>query len=528
MGCKSIAEQVAAALGKSDVNTSDQLPVIDNDTLYRVTVGDLALSLGLTGSLTSVGGSGVDVLTGTAPDYEIRKIRGGNGITAQQNIQGGITINANLANAGGASAGERLIPNTDTDPIRFKRIKAGTGIELSADSQSITINNTQATGDVASQVVVVSTIDDFPSAVLGVITLADNTVYRLINTVSTSNRFVMGSDTIITSDDPYASTLAYTGTGTMLTTSNGNQSISEITLDCPNGTLIDTTGNTSGNLLMRWVRVLELKDFGAIEKPVSGLYDILIVLLTGAGGINYGTQTTARANLTELTVLSATNAALNLVDLGTATFDAFVLTGVQILSTVAGQNFLSGAAASGNMTSGNIGLVRGVTIEGDMTALDTISTDDAGWDFSDNNTIADTDPHAVIYLNAEADTTIAAAGTPVQVNGTFTATDTQVYTAVASGTVTYNGRRPSFARVDTTISFEPVSGSNKDLFVQLAKNGTPVTGTKISRTASAGSAAVVSLDWGLELQESDEIALLVGNDSDTTNVTVFQALLRVS
>ena len=50
MGCKTIPEQLAVALGKSTVNNSDTFPVVTNDTLYRVTIGDLSTSLIRVGS----------------------------------------------------------------------------------------------------------------------------------------------------------------------------------------------------------------------------------------------------------------------------------------------------------------------------------------------------------------------------------------------------------------------------------------------------------------------------------------------
>ena len=114
-----------------------------------------------------------------------------------------------------------------------------------------------------------------------------------------------------------------------------------------------------------------------------------------------------------------------------------------------------------------------------MAALDTISDDHAGWDFTDNNKVPNTNPHAVLSLDSGTVSTITVAGTPVQVSGTFTAQNEQIYSVAANGTVTYNGRRDKLAKIDTTISLEPASGTNKVIFVQLAKNGTVVAVTKI-------------------------------------------------
>lgn len=527
MGCPTVKQAFEDALSKSTLNTADELLIYDNGTIYTVTYGTFVTELGATGSLSPDSDSGsVDILTGTAPNYVLRGLRGGNGVGVQANIFGSITINANLNNKGGAADGERVLDNTTGTTLNFKRILAGNGIGVSSTANSITITNelVGATGDI----VTVSELADLPSAVAGVITLADNTVYEFISDVSTSSRFVLGSNTVLRSADPYANTLTYTGTGTMFTTNNGNQSLHEMSFDCPNGQFIDTTGNTSGSLLIRWIRIIELKDFGVMEKPILGVYDVLIALWTGSVGLNFGTQTNARSIIDRITVLSATNAALTAIDLNGATFDAFSIDGFQVLASVSGQTFLTGAASGGNITGQNIGFVSGVVIEGDMVGLDTISVDDAGWDFTDNNVIENTDPHAVLSLDSPTATTISVAGTPVQVNGTFTTQNSQVMSVSAGGVVTYNGRRNKFARVDVTMSLEPVSGTNKVLFLQIAKNGTVVAVTKVTRTSSSGTAAVVSLDWALDLATGDTVSVFVGNDTDTVDVQVNQMLLRVA
>lgn len=527
MGCKTIPEQLAVALKKDTVATTDRLPIVTNSTLYDVEVGNLITSFGLTGSIAGANdGGAAAILAGAAPNYIIRGVKGGNGITAQLNINGNITINQNVGNAGGTSAGTGIVKNTTGARIDFKRIKAGEGISITSDSNSITITNSLA-DPTTSQIVTVASLSDLPSPVSGVITLADDTLYNFVNSVASTNRFVLGSNTLIASPSPFTIQLTYTGSGNMFTFGNGFAGIRGIGVACPNGTLFDSSAVTSGTLLSDFVLLSEVKNLGTLKHGSVGLYNWFTVLHTGSG-FQYLATTAARLRMNNMTFRESTDATAVMLDLNGATFDALDITAFQNLDTVAGQKFLKGAAGGANMTAGQIGYVSQCTIKGDMAGLDTISVNDPGWDFYGNNKIADTDPHAVLSLDAPATTTITVAGTPVQVNGAFTAAAEQVYTVSAAGVATYNGRRDKFARIDLTMALEPVSGTNKNLFIQIAKNGTVIPATKIVRTASAGSTAVVSVDWGVQLADGDALSIFVGNDTDTVDVSVKQMLLRVS
>lgn len=140
MGCKSFERQLAEALGKENVNTSDFMGVVENDTLFRVSVGSFITSMGFTGALTSVAPFGdISLLGGDAPKYEIRGLRAGAGMTIQRNPQGSVTVASNVGNAGGNNDGERLIQQTNANRILFKRLRGGNGIRLTSTNSSIEI-----------------------------------------------------------------------------------------------------------------------------------------------------------------------------------------------------------------------------------------------------------------------------------------------------------------------------------------------------------------------------------------------------
>lgn len=145
MGCPTVKKAFEDSLNKSTLVTSDKVLVYTAGTIYNVTYGDFATQLGVTGSLTdlsTLSSGAVPLLAGTAPDYNIRGIVGGNGVSAIQNAQGNITINMTAGNAGAAADGLGLIVNPAASTVNWKRIRAGSGIDLTSSANSVTINNT--------------------------------------------------------------------------------------------------------------------------------------------------------------------------------------------------------------------------------------------------------------------------------------------------------------------------------------------------------------------------------------------------
>lgn len=524
MSCPTIKKAFEDSLNKTTINLTDEFLVYDQGTIYNVTYGTFVNNLGATGSIADgANGAGVSILTGIATSYTIRGIQGGNGINTS--VSGGnVVLSQSIAAAGTSNDGLSIIKTASGDTIQYKRIKAGAGIRIDSVTDSLVITNEES--GVSLNSVSVNELSDFPTAVGGVITLADDTLYQITSNISTSNRFVCGNNTVVCAADPRIVDLTYTGSGTMFTASNGAFEIKEIGINCPNGTLLDTTGATN-NFLMRWVRFGNIKDFGNLSHPVVGIYDIFVAQHTGQG-FTFGTGVDMRLAMNNCTVANTTSPTSVFMNLNGTTFDALTMDSITFLNSTTGQIFLKGLAAGGNITDGNIGVVRNVQINGNMTALDTITENDEGWDFANNNKIADTDPHAAFYMSAPATTAIATAGTPVQVNGTFTNKDLQVYSATAAGVATYNGERQKYARIDITCALEPASGTNKLLFVQIAKNGSVLPETKIVRNSSAGSPAVISIDWSERLSKTDTISIFVGNDTDTVDVAVNQLLVRVA
>ena len=164
----------------------------------------------------------------------------------------------------------------------------------------------------------VSSVDDFPSAVVGVITLADNTVYQINGTIDIgSNRLVMGADTFIKGNSRDIDVITSTTTDALITSTNSFR-IWTLGFVCNSGTLLDLNG----------AGVEDFYSFGLAFESTGGLGDIASFRNVTLFNANFSTFTngiTLTGTNINLVIafsgFSETTSATNHIDLGTATFD---------------------------------------------------------------------------------------------------------------------------------------------------------------------------------------------------------------
>lgn len=526
MSCSTIAQEIRKALKKENINNSDILAVVSNDTLYGVTFASIVAQLGVTGTLTdgSVNTEAIPILSGTAPNFVIRGVAGGNGVTAQAGPSGNVMLSVNMANAGGNADGAQILQSNTTRQFALRRVKAGNGIRVVQNNDNILIENTEVA--VSNDTVIISQLADFPDPVGGVITLQDNKDYLLVADVATSNRFVLGSGTVVRAVDSRITTLTYTGAGAMFTTQNGDQSVKEIKLSCPNGTLFDTTSNNAGALLVKWVRVITCKMFGIIHKPVVGMYNIYIDTMTGSGFTFGGAA--SRFSIEGLIVGTQTSATAKIFDFGLQVFNSLNVEGVEILSSVVGAIVFEGLTAGQNLSTTAIGFISDVNIQGGATALSGIDYRDTGWDFSRCNTIPTTSPNALTVLTTAYDVTVGTVNTPVVVDGggNFAQQSYWQFDTNVNGRVTYRGKRTAQRDLNAVIAVAPVSGTNKTIAAYIAKNGVVIQESRMDIRTDNGDHTPVPLVWSDLMVTGDYYEVYVANLTDNVNVNVARCILR--
>lgn len=501
------------------VSNSDLFTFVRNGTNLNVPFSQFKSSLGVTGTLQNVGGAlDVPVLDQLNSVNSFRKLKSSKGVLAQINANNGITLSNNFVQS---TVGASIIADLNADQYRFKTLTGGLGVNLTEKANTIEIDFSPTAS--ATKTVVVAEESDFPAPVSGVITLEPDADYLITEDIVTSNRFVVSRPNTIRASSSQMVTLRYTGTGNMFTGVNPNFKIVNITIDAPNGHIYSTTAPSAPGIVqmvesnIESCQTLGTIDGNFITRFTNVAFENLIL-----GGL-----TMSGAN--EVLVVDVGIAFLmggSLLDLGSATFNAISIESGVIPVSGVGTFFLSGLPNSGNINPGGLGTVINNKGFGLGSSLNGISTDDARWNFFANNSIADTRPDALLTFNTPT-TTVLTAATPAKVTGSWTEERSSQMTTDASGRAAYDGEKPATLPVTLTISCQPVSGTNKDINIYLAKNGVVIPNSKVITTISSGAAKNQSIAWQDVFFNGDYYEAWI-ESVDGTDVQVNSAKLRVN
>ena len=520
MSCKTLAQDIDQSIAATSNVITDTFVFTRNSTAYRIPFSSMSASLGVTGKIQSIGSpSAVNILHQPSVGFNyIRSLTPSQGLTATLDPQGSIAIKTNFANSGGTAA---IIKSITAAQTSFRGITAGDGITVTQRENDILLATTTTT--VTTKTIIVTELADFPAAVAGVITLADNTDYFLANDISTSNRFAGGFKVVIRGPASQIVKLTYTGTGTMFTSTNPTLRIDRVTLNCPTGKVFDMSSSGTGVFQIIESNILSCVSIGTIGT----------MFLVRLDGLSVEAATTAGINFTgTINIFSADNfinfqSSGTVYELGTAVFTSLSLSSNKLISSTA-VSFISGAADSANVAVGGFATVTNCRMPNTVTPLTGVSTDNSRWNFSANDEIQDTRPDALLSLSAQTTTVIAAQNTAVLVAGTFAVISSAQMTLTAAGRATYNGERPAALPITANLTMEPFSGTGKTISAYLAKNGTKIAASRVPITTSATFPENISVIWQDTLVNADYYEILVENNTDALDIVVKSAVLRIN
>jgi hypothetical protein len=101
-------------------------------------------------------------------------------------------------------------------------------------------------------------------------------------------------------------------------------------------------------------------------------------------------------------------------------------------------------------------------------------------------------------------------------------------TVSTAGRVTYDGANDKEVTVDINTTIITASGSAIDVTVYLAKNGSVIANSARSSEDAGATAPVNTLvTWLLSLSTDDYLEIWIENNTDTTNLILQDAVLRV-
>jgi len=499
---------------------TDYFDLVRSGQNFKISQADLITSFGVSGTIQALGEvTATPILSKVSTINYIRNLFAGAGIGLSLTAQGSIKVAHNFLVD---STGVPLITDVTLAQPKVKSLQAGSGITIATAGEVIQIATAAVPG--STKTVYVYQEADFPTAILGVITLAADTEYRVQTDITTTSRFVLSENTILTGPDEGLITLSYTGVGTMFTAVDaGDNSISGMTISCASGTAFDISSTdqtdsfnfTNADLAcatvgtMTGLNICYFRDF-QITATTQGL--------AFSGDFNFLFISTGLSN-------TVTAAGAKAFDLGSATFDflhigltAFVLEG-------ATSYCISGLVDSGNINADGFATVFRCQQLGAGTFLENISPYDDLWEFVLNaNTVNST--NLALATHGGATITIASAATPVIIGATWVSEDMHRFTHTVGGRWTYTGKG---AQVDITasISADLATGVD-DVSFFIYHNGVQITESRITREFDAGNIGNLSLLWALDLATDDYIELWVQNDDTSVNVIIENIVLRIS
>lgn len=375
--------------------------------------------------------------------------------------------------------------------------------------------------------VIVNSLADFPTPVGQVITLLAETQYLIgSDTNLGDNRLVLASNTAVSGIESIVVTLTYTGSGDMFSMTNIRWRINNLGISCVNGRVINFSDNTDTIFRMHDCSV-SCATFGLFNSTGTNGTTARFTTVSPSAMTSGGCTITGGWNtwLWETSATAITTGTL--FDFGTATFDEIILDLI-LANLGAGTTLIKGAANSANINTGGSAIISRMLTSGAGTPLDTITTDDVRWLFVHNDDIVDTNPDGLLSLNGNStETVISSADVPVLVAGTWVVEDVSFFTGTTAGRLTFNGERDLSVPVDIVTTINAASGTNKDITIYLAKNGSIIENSgKTNRVGSTDPASTTVL-WQLTLSTTDFVEVWIENNTDTINLIVSTAVLRI-
>lgn len=380
----------------------------------------------------------------------------------------------------------------------------------------------------ANPVIYAAQESDFPVQDATTITLEAGKIYQYTASFTTAKRFVVEDGAKLTAFNFFSPTLTYSGTGSMFTGTDASFSINECRISCPNAQIFNFNDTIGGTYLfiMDTLRIVAASKFGTFNN-LQAIQVLNSSSLSMGDGITLTGSSITVLSIDKLFLLTASATFIG-VDFGTAIsttieVDDFIAVGP------AGSIGLKGAASSANTPANRIASVNGCDFAAIGTPLSGLTSRDVRWRYKDNAGISDTIIDSLLSLTSNAtNTVIATVSTPVKVAGTWVVEDESIMTGDTTGRATYNAESTNRLPVGAVLEVEPASGVNKLIKTYLALNGSIIVNSGRQVKADSSNPLNVAITWQLDLAKDDYLELYVENNTDSIDILVSGAVLRVN
>jgi len=364
----------------------------------------------------------------------------------------------------------------------------------------------------------VTSKDDFPSAVNGVITLTDNKTYLILDgTIDlTGDRLVCGQNTSLIGGTSENTIIKSTGlsAGTALISSEYSLPMRFLTITHGTALDLDATGNS--NQAIDWIGVnfTDCATIGTIKN-----YNNFILtdgaFLNSQGMTFDGTIGTVAFNSC-LFDCSATGTAIIIP--ATATISRRFRVIYSSFIAASGETALNVSASATIPNEGYI--LDTANFTGGGTYITGVQYNDNKALFTNCKPIDNSGNIAQYYMNSNATTTtIAGTNTFVKVAGTTSAGSFVEKFTLTNNRATYAGSLIGFYKITAFLTF--TSGANNVIRARIGKGGTTTASSESKSTANTGGRSEnLPISDIVSLSNGDYIEIFVANESAVTNITV--------
>lgn len=420
-------------------------------------------------------------------------------------------------------------------PITIGATDAKTGDTLFAGATKINANFVElyelSAG--ANNIVIINEVGDFPAPASGVITLEDNITYYISANIVTADRFVCGQNNIITSNNPFANALIYTGVGDMFTGVNVNFAIDRGIIVCSGAQPFNfsATAGNSPTFGLNLTTIASCQKCGTFDnlRSVNITNTAFFDCSEGisiSGVDNWDTVTVSRLRI------DGGTSVINGFDLTSSLHETFELTNYVIIGGV-GTVGISGLASNANMKPDFIASIDQCEFTSGVTPLSGITIEDVRYSFANNSGLQDSTIDANPYLTVATTVTINTAGTYEKINqGNWLSSEASRLSVSTDGDVTNLMEKPVKIQINGSVTLEKVGGGSDLLTARLVYNDLP--NDPMSAITEIGTDNTnptnVCLVGIFTLNPGDSISIYVANQDSTANVVVNYAkfaLLRV-
>lgn len=404
------------------------------------------------------------------------------------------------------------------------------GWKRSVELLDIALSNlaTTVVANKPNNVVVINTEQDFPTQDSTTITLESNNTYVIGGSIVTAKQLILQNNTRLT-----GGVLVYTGIGSMLVSTNATYLIYDIIFYCPNGTLVDFSGD--GISIMERISIVETKNVGVFNgNGINNFcncnwYNCNFASITGqglafTGNINVFSYTKIYNVSTSPTHIS--------INLGTSVFQTIEIRDYEGFG-VSGSVALAGLPNSGNMATDKLGVVDSSGLNGiAMTPLQGIDIKDVRWVFTGCNGVEDTLEDCLIHFRGNVlETNILASSSDatnaVKVNAVWSTNRVSKFSTTTDGRINYLGERPITVPVDVSLHLISVGGGAITAAVYIRMNDGFLIDTGTTVDIAGNTSKNISLPWQLTFHPGDWVEVWIENTTNANNIIVKQGIVRI-